>query len=80
LSVKFETNLLSLINPWLNKFYQITTKSATVTFTQIFSTKHSLSKPGKRKQGNGVVLVDEALNETSSIELAGRDSKLGSNE
>jgi hypothetical protein len=34
--VKFETNLLSLINPWWDKFYQITTKSATVTFHQNF--------------------------------------------
>jgi hypothetical protein len=32
LSVNVETNLLSLVSPWLDKFYQITTKDATVTF------------------------------------------------
>jgi hypothetical protein len=29
LSVNVETNLLSLVSPWLDNFYQITTKSAT---------------------------------------------------
>jgi hypothetical protein len=30
-------NLLSLVSPWLDKFCQITTKSATGTFPQKFS-------------------------------------------
>jgi hypothetical protein len=32
LSVNVEMNLLSLVSPWLDKFCQITTKSATGTF------------------------------------------------
>jgi hypothetical protein len=35
LSVNVETNLLSLVSPWLDKFCQITTKDATVTFHQL---------------------------------------------
>jgi hypothetical protein len=31
-----ETNLLSLIKPWLDTNYQITTKIATVAFRKIF--------------------------------------------
>jgi hypothetical protein len=37
LSVNVEMNLLSLVSPWLDKFCQITTKSATGTFSQKFS-------------------------------------------
>jgi hypothetical protein len=35
LSINVETNLLSLVSPWLDKFYQITTKSATKTLHQL---------------------------------------------
>jgi hypothetical protein len=35
---------LSLINPWLDKFYRITTKSTTVTFHLNFLNKHSPSE------------------------------------
>jgi hypothetical protein len=37
-----EMNLLSLIKPWLDTNYQITTKSATVAFRKIFQ---ELNKP-----------------------------------
>jgi hypothetical protein len=37
-----ETNLLSLIRPWLDNICQITTKSATVPFCKFFSSKRSL--------------------------------------
>jgi hypothetical protein len=37
-----ETNLLSLIKPWLDTNYQITKKSATVAFHKIFQ---ELNKP-----------------------------------
>jgi hypothetical protein len=37
LSVNVETNLLSLVSPWLHKFCQITTKSATETLPQKIS-------------------------------------------
>jgi hypothetical protein len=36
LSVNVETNLLSLVSPWLDKFCQITTKSATGIFPKKF--------------------------------------------
>jgi hypothetical protein len=36
-------NLLSLVSPWLNKFCQITTKSAIGTFPQKFSHLNTLS-------------------------------------
>jgi hypothetical protein len=35
-------NLLSLINLWLNKFYQITTKVLPEYFPEYFETEHSL--------------------------------------
>jgi hypothetical protein len=35
LSINVETNLLSLVSPWLDKFYQITTKSATGILHQL---------------------------------------------
>jgi hypothetical protein len=40
-----ETNLLSLIRPWLDNIYQIITKSATAPFYQIFVTKPALTQP-----------------------------------
>jgi hypothetical protein len=36
LFVNVETNLLSLVSPWSDKFYQITTKDAIVTFHPLF--------------------------------------------
>jgi hypothetical protein len=37
LSVNVETNLLSLVSPWLDKFYQITTKNATWTLHTLYN-------------------------------------------
>jgi hypothetical protein len=39
LSVNIEINLLSLVSSWLDKFCQITTKNATVTFHQLFTNR-----------------------------------------
>jgi hypothetical protein len=33
-------NLLSLVSPWLDKFYRITTKDSTVTFHLLFACEH----------------------------------------
>jgi hypothetical protein len=42
LSVKVEMNLLSLINSWLNKFYQITTKVLQEYFSQVLMRARAL--------------------------------------
>jgi hypothetical protein len=49
LSVNIETNLLSLVCPWLDKFYQITKKNTTKTLHQLLhhlnTTSHSRHVP-----------------------------------
>jgi hypothetical protein len=44
LSVKVETNLLSLVSPWLDKFCQITTKVLQEFSPKYFGSKHRVSQ------------------------------------
>jgi hypothetical protein len=53
LSVNVETNLLSLVSPWLYKFCQITTKVATVLFTHFSPTEHTLGKDHTKQSTSG---------------------------
>jgi hypothetical protein len=54
LSIKVETNLLSIINSWLNKFGQITTKVLQEYFPQIFRISLNGRNPGGLRD-----LIDE---------------------
>jgi hypothetical protein len=68
LSVNVGTNLLSLVSPWLDKFCQITTKDATVTFHLLF-TKWTHPKL-KKKNKTGVLSLGlvgrEGIGKTNS--------------
>jgi hypothetical protein len=58
LSVNVETNLLSLVSPWLDKFYQITTKSATETLHPLYT---HLNTPLASLQDGGEAVLMSCL-------------------
>jgi hypothetical protein len=62
LSVNIKINLLSIVSPWLDKFYQISTKNATENFPKKFwdlikaSTRVYSYRTGLLLQGIKIVL------------------------
>jgi hypothetical protein len=57
LSVKVEMNLLSLINSWLDKFCQITTKVLQEYSPKYFGTERSLNRPIMKVVGHLIIAV-----------------------